>query len=156
MATRRQELYIIAMETDQTLRYHIWIESQCLYSLWTHWVMPLLMFICAYFVFNIAYPKPMYLFLQHFVLGLKVSQKVPTSVSTLWSSHLVCTSPPPLLHNACILHALACLYSTIALVCVLCHTTAFNVTFSSSHWYFAMYLYAKPTTIKFDVYSFNS
>ena len=39
--------------------------------------------ICAYFVFNIAYPKPMYLFLQHFVLGLKVSQKVPTSVSTL-------------------------------------------------------------------------
>ena len=77
MATRRQELYIIAMETDQTLRYHICIESQCLFSVNTLGD-ALADVICAYFVFNIAYPKPMYLFLQHFVLGLKVSQKVPT------------------------------------------------------------------------------
>ena len=78
VATRRQQLYIIAMETDQTLRYHIWIESQCLFSVNTLGG-ALANVICVYFVFN---PKPMYLFLQHFVLGLKVSQKVPTSVST--------------------------------------------------------------------------
>ena len=32
VATRRQEPYIIAMETGQTLRYRIYIESQCLLS----------------------------------------------------------------------------------------------------------------------------
>ena len=79
LATRRQELYILALETDPTLRYHICIESQSVNTLGD----ALADVICAYFVFNIAYPKPMYLFLQHFVLGLKVSQKVPTFVSTL-------------------------------------------------------------------------
>ena len=82
VAIRRQEPYIIAMETDPTLRYHICIESQCLFSVNTLGD-ALADVICAYFVFNIAHPKPMYLFLQHFVLGLQVSQKVPTSVSTL-------------------------------------------------------------------------
>ena len=80
MATRRQELYI--MITDQTLRYHICIESQCLFSMKTQGD-ALADVICAYFVFNIPYTKPMYLFLEHIVLGLKVSQKVLTSVSTL-------------------------------------------------------------------------
>ena len=32
VATRRQEPCIIATETGQTLRYHIYIESQCLLS----------------------------------------------------------------------------------------------------------------------------
>ena len=32
VATRRQEPYIIAMETGQTLQYRIYIESQCLLS----------------------------------------------------------------------------------------------------------------------------
>ena len=72
------------METDQTLRYYICIESQYTYSLHVNTLGDALAdVICAYFVFNIAHPKPMYLFLQHFVLGLQVSQKVPTSVSTL-------------------------------------------------------------------------
>ena len=54
VATRRQELYIIAIETDQTLRYHICIESQCLFSVNTLGD-ALADVICAYFVFNIAY-----------------------------------------------------------------------------------------------------
>ena len=42
--------------------------------------------LCYYYIFNMAYPKGMqalYLFLQHFVLGLKDSSKLPNSVLTL-------------------------------------------------------------------------
>lgn len=45
--------------------------------------------LCYYYVFNTAYPKSMYalyIFLQHFVLGLKDSSKLPSSVLTLCSN----------------------------------------------------------------------
>ena len=136
MATRRQELYIIAMETDQTLRYHIWIESQCLFSVNTLGD-ALADVICAYFVFNIAYPKPICtLIFATFCPGAKGQSKssnICIHIVIITFSLYYPPPPPSPLHNACILHALACLYSTIALVCVLCHTTAFNVTFSSSY-----------------------
>ena len=44
---------------------------------------------CYYYVFNTEYPKSMYslyIFLQHFVLGLKDNSKLPTAVISLCSS----------------------------------------------------------------------
>ena len=64
------------------------IESDCLLS--AHTLGDALAdLICTYFVFDIAYPKSEYallIFFQHFVLGLKDNQKIPTSVSSLCSS----------------------------------------------------------------------
>ena len=86
--TGRQEPYIVAIETDETVQYHIYIESECLLS--THTLGDALAdLICTYFVFDVAYPKSVYallIFYQHFVLGLKDNQKVPASVSALCSS----------------------------------------------------------------------
>ena len=86
--TGRQEPYIVAIETDETMHYHIYIESDCLLS--TNTLGDALAdLICTYFVFDIAYPKSEYdllIFFQHFVLGLKDNQKIPPSVSSLCSS----------------------------------------------------------------------
>ena len=51
VATRRQEQYIVTMETDQTLRYHVCIESLCLFSVNT--LGDALAVICAYLTLHI-------------------------------------------------------------------------------------------------------
>ena len=87
-ANGRQEPYIVATETDDTMEFYIYIESEFLLSVGSLGD-ALANLICTYFVFNIAYPKEMYamlIFLQHFVLAIKDSQKVPTAVSALCSS----------------------------------------------------------------------
>ena len=86
--TGRQEPYTVAIETDETVQYHLYIESDCLLTAHTLGD-ALANLICTYFVFDIAYPKSVYallIFYQHFVLGLKDNQKVPASVSSLCSS----------------------------------------------------------------------
>ena len=130
VATRRQELYIIAMETDQTLRYHICIESQCLS-------------LCTYFCNILS------------CMGLKV---IPTSVSTLWSSHLVCTTPPSppsqCMHSSCT--SLLIFYCCFGLyLCFMSYYSFQCNIFIILLIFCYVYLYVKPTTIKFDVYSFQ-
>ena len=82
--TGRQEPYIVAIETDETMHYHIYIQYDCLLSM--HTLGDALADLICTFFFDIAYPKLEYallIFFQHFVLGLKDNQKIPPSVSSL-------------------------------------------------------------------------
>lgn len=86
-ANKMQEPHIVAAEADEKMDYYIYIKSEhllCADSL----ADALADLICVYFVFSIAYPKNLYpalIFLQHFVLGVKDSQQVSSSVSSLCS-----------------------------------------------------------------------
>lgn len=82
-----QEPHVVAAETDEKMEYYIYIESECLMRI-DSLEDALADLICAYFVFNIACPKNLYpvlIFLQHFVLGVKDGQLVPSSVTSLCS-----------------------------------------------------------------------
>ena len=46
----------------------------------------LLDLIACYFVFNISYPNCFYNVFQHFILGIRDTQNIPRSVTTLYSS----------------------------------------------------------------------
>ncbi len=78
----------MATESDENVEHHIYIESECLITV--NYVEDVLAdLICAYFVLNIAYLNSLYpilIFFQHFVLGVKDSQKILSSMSSLWSS----------------------------------------------------------------------
>jgi hypothetical protein len=68
--------------------YHLIVDGLFMYSCDTL-ADALIDLLCFYFIFNIEYPKTMYslfIFLQHFVLGLKDSSRVPNSVLTLFSN----------------------------------------------------------------------
>ena len=77
-ASNVQQPHIVATESDENVEYHIYIESQCLITV--NSVADILAdLICAYFGSNIAYPNSLYsipILLQHFVLGIKDSQKI--------------------------------------------------------------------------------
>lgn len=49
----------MAAKTDENVKYHIYIESQCLISV-NSLGDALADLVCTYFVFNISYPKTMY------------------------------------------------------------------------------------------------
>ena len=74
-ANNVQQPHIVATESDENVEYHIYIESECLVTV--NCVADVLAdLICAYFVFNIACPNSLYpilIFLQHFVLGVKIA-----------------------------------------------------------------------------------
>ena len=63
----------------------VYVEKACLVS--TKSVVDAVAdLICAYFVFDLVYPKsiyPMLIFLQHKMIGIKDVEKLPTSVMTL-------------------------------------------------------------------------
>ena len=87
-ANNIQHPHIVATESDENVEYDIFIESECLVTV-NSVADVLANLICSYFAFNIAYPKTLYpilIFLQHFVLGIKDSQKIPPYVSSLCSS----------------------------------------------------------------------
>lgn len=67
--------------------YHLIIDAVFMYSC-DNLASALIDLMCYYYVFNTAYPKSMYslyIFLQHFVLGLKDNSKLPTAVISLCS-----------------------------------------------------------------------
>ena len=88
MSERLQfSLYIAVLKTDDQVQFYISVEKQIIgfsksvFSALTN-------LISAYYVFNIAYPKPinaLLIFVQHFVLLLKDKQHVPASVTQLIS-----------------------------------------------------------------------
>ena len=68
--------------------YHIIIDKVFMYSC-DDLANALIDLLCYYYVFNAAYPKSMfslYIFFQHFILGLKDNSKLPTSVISLCST----------------------------------------------------------------------
>ena len=72
-------------ESDDTAEFMVYVESELLVS--TNTLADALVdLMCAYFVFDIVYPKALYplmLFLQHTLIGIKDSQKLPTPVCAL-------------------------------------------------------------------------
>ena len=81
---KRKEPFIVVADSDDITEYFIYVESQFLVST-TTLEDALANLICAYFVFDIVYPRPMYpllILLQNTLMGIKDSQKLPTSVCT--------------------------------------------------------------------------
>ena len=69
-------------------QYHIIVDQLLMYSC-NDLAAALIDLLCYYYVFNMAYPKNMfslYIFLQHFILGLKDCSKLPTCVLSLSSN----------------------------------------------------------------------
>lgn len=68
--------------------YHLIVDGAVMY--WCNTLPDALIdLLCFYYVLNIQYPKamyPLYIFLQHFVFGLKNSSKLPNAVLTLFSN----------------------------------------------------------------------
>ncbi len=85
---KRTEPFIIVAESDEVTEYMVYVESQFLVSTTTLGD-ALANLMCTYFVFDIVYPKLMYpllVFLQHTLMGIKDTQKLPTSVRTVLTS----------------------------------------------------------------------
>ena len=80
----RNDAYIICTTEYE---YHLIVDGMFMYSCDS---LPdaLVDLVCFYYVLNIQYPKsmyPLYMFLQHFIFGLKDSAKIPNSVISLYS-----------------------------------------------------------------------
>ena len=85
---QRQDAYIMATSNaDGMMSYHIIVDGLFMYSR-ENLYNAVIDLLCYYYILNIAYPKglhPVCLFLQHFVLGIRDSCKLPNSVLTLCS-----------------------------------------------------------------------
>ena len=81
MEIAQEEAYIICNSNQ----FHVVVDGSYMYSIDTL-ADALLDLLCYYFILNIKCPKSMYtlfIFLQHFVLGIKDSTKLPTWVITV-------------------------------------------------------------------------
>ena len=77
---KRKEPFIVVADSDDITEYFIYVESQFLVITSTL-EDALANLICAYFVFDIVYARPMYpllLLLQNTLIGIKNSEKLPT------------------------------------------------------------------------------
>ena len=73
--------YIAMVHGDSSLQFFVVAERVVLCEN-NDFVEALIDLVCVYFVFNIVYPKPLYpvfLFLQHYVLGIKDRQPIPAA-----------------------------------------------------------------------------
>ncbi len=85
---KRTEPFIVIAESDEVTEYMVYVEANCLITTSTLGD-ALADLLCTYFVFDMAYPKvmyPMLIFLQHTLMGISDSQRIPTSVRTVLSS----------------------------------------------------------------------
>ena len=84
----RNEPFIVVVDSDDITEYIVYVESQFLVCT-SNLGDALANLMCAYFVFDIIYPRPLYpllIFIQNTAMGIKDSQKLPTSVCTLLTS----------------------------------------------------------------------
>ena len=80
--------FIFRTESAEQCQYHIMVERELL-IISDDLVGAVIDLFSAYYVFNIAYPKPLYpvlVFLQHYILGIKDSQRIPNSVNVFISN----------------------------------------------------------------------
>ena len=84
----RKEPFVMICETNESCEYIVYVEKECLIS--TKSVADAVAdLICAYFVFDLVYPRniyPLLVFFQHTMMGIKDVEKLPTSVMTLLTS----------------------------------------------------------------------
>ncbi len=69
---KRTEPFIVLAEFDEVTEYMVYVEANCLITTSTLGD-ALADLLCAYFVFDMAYPKVMYpllIFLQHTLMGM--------------------------------------------------------------------------------------
>ena len=81
-ANGQSEPYILVSEN----LYHLIVESSFTYSC-ENLPDALMDLMCYYYVLNMKYPKSMYalyIFFQHFVLGLKDNSRIPTCVYSIF------------------------------------------------------------------------
>jgi len=75
---------ILMVETSEATTYDLIVEGASLVQS-TDIQTALIDLYSTYFVFDIAYPvevAPVLIFMQHYIFGLKNSQKIPVSVAT--------------------------------------------------------------------------
>ena len=84
----RKEPFVMICETNESCEYIVYVEKECL--IFTKSVVDAVAdLICAYFVFDLVYPRniyPLLVFFQHTMMGIKDVEKLPTSVMTLLTS----------------------------------------------------------------------
>ena len=83
----RTEAFILSTVNMDGLDYHIIVVDGTYMFTSNDLSNSLMDLMCFYYVLNMQYPKPtaLYLFLQHFIIGLKDSTKLPNSVLTMHS-----------------------------------------------------------------------
>ena len=84
----RKEPFILICETNESCEYIVFVEKECLMS--TKSVVDAVAdVICAFFVFDLVYPRsvyPLLVFFQHTLMGIKDTEKMPASILTLLTS----------------------------------------------------------------------
>lgn len=84
---KRNEPYIMITKTDEAEDYSVIVESKHLIST-TSFKDALLNLMSTYYTFDISYPKsnyPLLIFIQYFILHLHDQQKLPTTVSMMYT-----------------------------------------------------------------------